>query len=76
MIIYHHVRKIDAMRVEIIIELGNDAMRTDAHVAACLRRVADKWKKNGPIVQAQSYRGRVFTIMDLNGNTVGEAKLV
>lgn len=46
------------------IELGNDAMRSGAHVATALQEVASKLKPNLKYQPFQS-------ILDINGNIVG-----
>lgn len=54
-----------ATKLVLEIELGNDAMRLPAHVAAALAKVA----KQAPHIII--CKGMTTKIMDENGNTVG-----
>lgn len=52
----------------VTIEFGNEAMRIPADAAASLRALASYFDDGGPL-------GGSGTILDRNGNTVGEWRL-
>lgn len=61
------MRILDGMSFELKIKLGNEVMQTPEDVAEALTRIADA---------IRSYDEFNRTIRDLNGNIVGECKLV
>jgi hypothetical protein len=56
------------VRFELGIELGNDAMRTWAHVRRALRELINR---DGGPAQRSPQPGEGGRILDVNGNTVG-----
>ncbi len=57
------------MRVQITIELGNDAMSNWGHVSALLRKTARRIENTGDTDEPQP--GQNYCLKDDNGNTVG-----
>jgi hypothetical protein len=55
-----------ATKFTLTIELGNDAMRSSAHVASALRNVI------ASLQEFPRHVGDSKRIQDVNGNTVGE----
>ena len=63
------------MKVKIEIELGNEAMQTNADVAEVLTAVAMRIDDMGGLeMEIGEFDG--FTIKDRNGNAVGKLKVV
>lgn len=53
------------------IELGNEAMKSDADIARALRQVANRLRENKYVATVKGYGDVTRGIMDRNGNTVG-----
>lgn len=53
------------------IELGNDAMKSDADIARALRQVANRLRENKYTKVVKGFGDVTRGIMDRNGNTVG-----
>jgi hypothetical protein len=62
------------MKVEIKMELGNDAFRTKSHVARALRSLARQIELELDLGDKRIGANQ-FTILDLNGNKVGTFEL-
>jgi hypothetical protein len=62
------------MRFRITITLGNDAMKTSEDVASALRVVAKH--VDGYDFASKTLPGMVHAIHDLNGNRVGDWKVM
>ncbi len=61
------------MRFTLEIELGNDAMRSGAHLETALHQIGTRVRAALPGVITREDEGR---IRDVNGNTVGSWKVV